>query len=333
MAVFTQITDSEMTSILAAYDIGQLSTLREVGQGIENSNYFLTTRYPPDPAGNTEEREWVVTIYETLSEADLPFFFGVTSTLSRSGLPVPAAVVARNQNCLQQVKGKPLAIFPRFPGDWLRHPDLESCLAVADLVASLHSVSMPPSLHREQTRNRRWMQAQQQLLQQTAPSADVGLITRVLSVLDEADADLSGCPRCIVHGDLFRDNILFHEGEISGVIDFYHACEDLRLFDLAVAVNDWCAEDSGVINWPCADEMLARYILQHPLTPIEQHRWGHIMLLAAFRFWLSRLVSRYQKGYQCEAIQGDITKDPDEFRRKVLCILERLPQAHSPTGS
>lgn len=310
MAVFTRISDAEMAALLSHYDIGALVSLKEVGQGIENSNYFLTT----------SQREWVVTVYETLSASELPFFLEITSTLASAGLPVPAAIADSGQRLVHVVANKPVAIFPRFRGDWLRSPDIESCYVVADFVAKMHSVAMPAMLHRPQSRDTPWMDEQHLCLKGLAPLQDLALIEKVLQVLSSVSVELAQCPTCIVHGDLFRDNILFDQGSISGVIDFYHACEDLRLFDLAVAINDWCATDLGDIQWEMARGMLKRYSQVHPLTPIEKSLWGHVMLLAAARFWLSRLVSRYQKGYQSEASQGDITKDPDELRRKILSI-------------
>lgn len=320
MAVFTTISESEMNALLSRYDIGDLVSLREVGQGIENSNYFLTTTVPKAQESNVANQQWVVTVYETLAAPEIPFFLGVTATLADAGLPVPAAVADMSGHYLQTLKSKPLAIFPRFAGDWRRAPTKENRAAVADFIATMHQVALPVTLQRQQPRDFRWMRAQQQKLQNKASADDLKLIAAAMQLLEAADGDLKACPRGIVHGDLFRDNVLFAEERLSGVIDFYHACEDLKLFDLAVAVNDWCAEPSGEIRWDSAEAMLAVYRQQRPLELQEETLWGHILLLAALRFWLSRLVSRHHKSYQSEATQGDITKDPDEFKRKVCSI-------------
>lgn len=325
MAVFTPISGSEMSALLSRYDIGELVSLREVGQGIENSNYFLTTTALNEPESTpAAHQQWVVTVYETLTASEVPFFLGVTSALASAGLLVPAAVADTTGCFLQNLKDKPLAIFPRFAGDWLRTPSRESRVAVADFIARMHQVAIPQALQRAQPRNFCWMRAQQLKLENKVPEAELKLIANALQLLEAANDQFTACPTGIVHGDMFRDNVLFAEGRLSGVIDFYHACEDIKLFDLAVATNDWCAEPSGEIRWDDAAEMLAVYRQQRPLLSQEEALWGHVMMLAALRFWLSRLVSRHHKGYQSEATQGDITKDPDEFKRKICCIADHF---------
>lgn len=320
MAVFTQITDEDVRTLLGRYSIGALVSLKEVGQGIENSNYFLTTQCE----GKDCPDEWVVTIFETLSKSELPFFLDLTEGLAEKKLPVPAAVKDSQGNAIQEVQGKPLAVFPRFKGDWLKNPDDAAREQVARFIAAMHGVVVNPSGKRKQSRNNAWVEASVALISDNAPTDDLVLLKSVTTALGDWHQLWMGCPVALIHGDLFRDNILFDNQQISGVIDFYHACEDYRLFDLAVAINDWCADDNGELNWPQATLMYRAYNQSAMLTEAEERSWGAMLLLAALRFWLSRLVSRYKDGYQRQATQGDITKDPDEFRRKIHSINKRF---------
>jgi homoserine kinase type II len=127
--------------------------------------------------------------------------------------------------------------------------------------------------------------------------------------------ELAACPQGIIHGDLFRDNVLFEGSRITGVIDFYHACSDALLYDLAVIVNDWAVNPDGSYIPEKVDSVIRGYEKQRPWNQQEVKSWPYLKELAALRFWISRLNSRYLPGYQSRSLSGDATKNPDEMLR------------------
>ena len=139
----------------------------------------------------------------------------------------------------------------------------------------------------------------------------------------QADLDLGTLRQGVIHADLFRDNVLFVEQRLSGVIDFYYACTDALLYDLAVTVNDWCFDVRGALNTELARWLISRYAAVRQVAKAEQQAWPLVLRAAAFRFWLSRL---HDWTFPRD---GDLVhvKDPAEYRRKLEHHRRHAPPA------
>ncbi|MFD2230855.1 homoserine kinase [Alkalimarinus sediminis] len=318
MAVYTSVTQGELTEFLAQYSLGTLLSYSEIGDGIENSNYFVTVE--GQTGQDTHQQKWVLTLFENLKESQLPFFLNLMSWLASKGFSVPAPCPRHDGAINGMLKGKPAILVPCFSGRSVERPNVVHCEQLGRYVANMHQALVSYPQTRNSPRNIEWMRAIEARLFKVLTNSESALVSRSVNHYQNIKAQMESCPAGIVHGDLFRDNVLFDKGEISGVIDFFHACNDSLLFDLAVIANDWTTDSNGQYDKAKVDSLLQGYSSVRPLTNSERLLWPDFQHLAALRFWLSRLESRYLPGYQQESTQGDKTKDPDELKRMILSL-------------
>lgn len=322
MAVYTQLTRSQIDKLLESYDLGELVGFSEISAGIENTNYFLDT-YPKSGGEEADKGavRYVLTLFESMEKNTLPFFNELTTHLAREGFKVPAPVLTKQGEAIFELEQKPGMIVQCLSGKAVGKPKVTQCEAMAEYLASMHLALRDFPRSRPLARDSDWMLAQKGLLQQSAmPEEDFDLLEQsIFRYSNEYGSATQDCPQGIVHGDLFRDNVLFQRDEVSGVIDFYHACQATLLFDLAVMANDW-AWNASKGDY---DEGLLRAITQayqshRPWTDREREVWPRCLELGALRFWISRLVSYYLPGYQQHSVEGDTAKNPDEMKAILL---------------
>jgi len=285
MAVYTALSDSDVARLLAHYALGDLRQIEPIGAGIENTNYFVTT---------TGGR-WVLTLFERLTFAQLPFYLELMQHLARRGLPVPMPQENGAGSLLSEVRGKPAAIVTRLPGRWLPAPTAAHCERIGATLASMHLQARDFPRFQPNLRGIGWWKS-------TLARLDRHLPDRLYTVLVEEvihqdsffrSPAFERLPSGPVHADLFRDNVLWvdaDEARIGGVIDFYFAGCTLWLYDLAVTVNDWCVDpDSGVFDRTRVRALLGAYHAVRPLLEAEHGAWPTVLRAAALRFWMSRL--------------------------------------------
>ncbi|UZE95935.1 homoserine kinase [Alkalimarinus alittae] len=318
MAVYTSVNQEELKDFLAQYSQGALVTYSEIGDGIENSNYFVTLT---GQKGQLEHHQkWVLTLFENLTESQLPFFLHIMNWLADKGFPVPAPC-PRNDGAINGIiKGKPAILVPCFSGRSVDRPSAAHCERVGRFVAEMHQAFEDCPQTRLPPRNIEWMRAKEAKLSKVLPASEAERVAQAINHYQKMKPEMEQCPSGIVHADLFRDNVLFDGDEISGVIDFFHACNDSLLFDLAVIANDWTADINGRHDQSKLNALLEGYNLVRVFNDSERLLFPEFMHLAALRFWLSRLESRYLPGYQQMSTQGDKTKDPDELKRIILSL-------------
>ena len=299
MSVFTKVERNELIAFLDAYTVGDLQHFQGIRAGIENTNYFV----------NTSGGRWVLTLFETLPVSELPFCLYLMDHLDAHGIPSPAPVADRNEHILSVLKGKPAALVQRLPGRSALTPTIPQCAAMGEMLARLHLVGQSYGRQRPNSRGPQWWQRMAEVLLPYLDAAGQRLLTNELDhQMRLRDAVL---PRGIIHGDLFRDNVLFVDDRLTGVIDFYYACNDALIYDLAVTVNDWCMEPDGTPNLARWHAVLAGYRSRRELQPAEIAAWPLMLRAAALRFWLSRLYD------WCFPREGDVVhvKDPEAYRR------------------
>lgn len=304
MSVFTPVSRADAEALLGRYDLGTLLDLQGIAAGIENTNYFL----------DTSAGRFVLTLFEKLTPAELPFYLGLMGHLAARGVSCPAPVADREGVVLTAVNGRPACIVTRLKGAWVEAPTAAHCAAVGGALARMHLAGADFGMRMDNPRGPRWWHEAANLIDGFLDDAQRELLRSELHFQDEVRA--AELPRGLVHADLFRDNVLFDGSQVGGLIDFYFACTDAWLFDVAVTLNDWCLSADGTVDTPCAEAFLAAYGAARPFTTIEHEVWPVMLRAGALRFWLSRLCDFHLPR------AGEMThaKDPGHF--------ERLLRAH-----
>lgn len=299
MSVFTSVSEPELSAWLRGFDLGELVALVGIASGIENTNYFVTTT----------RGEYVLTLFEKLAAAELPFFLNLMAHLAEHATPAPHPIADRSGRYLGELHGKPACLVTRLRGVSIMQPQARHCVAVGRLLATIHVGAQSFDEAIPNPRGPKWWKMTAPLVAPRLDPAAAKLLKDEL--IFQALFRGEDLPRSVIHADLFRDNVLFEADELSGVIDFYYACHDACLYDVAIAANDWCAGSNGELDAERVSSMLNAYHEIRPLTAIERGAWPVMLRAAALRFWLSRLYDLHFPR------AGEIThaKNPDEFRR------------------
>lgn len=299
MSVYTSVGRDELSAWLARYTVGELVDLQGISAGIENTNYFV----------DTTEGRYVLTLYERLPSDELPFYLNLMAHLAREGVPCPAPVADRTGTLFGMLNGKPAGLVTRLPGAPVASPTTRHCAAVGDTLAKLH---LAGAKFRGRLHNRRglawWKQAARAVQRFLSPGQWALLEGEIIAQESVAQLKL---PRGAIHGDLFRDNALFIENRLSGVIDFGFAATDALAYDLAITVNDWCIRRDGGLDERRVRALVHAYHAARPMNDEEQRGWPLLLRSAALRFWLSRLYDMHLPR------PGELTHahDPREFER------------------
>jgi len=282
MAVYTEVNDADLARFLSHYDLGRVLALKGIAEGVENSNYFL----------HTERGNFILTLYEKrVAERDLPFFLGLMEHLAGHGLNCPQPVRNLDGEALGRIAGRPAALVTFLDGMWRRNPSVRCCASAGNALGKLHRAGAGFAGNRANTMG---LEAWPVLFQESEPHADElqpGLaaeIAKELALL--AQNWPRHLPRGIIHADLFPDNVLFLDDEVSGLIDFYFACTDQLAYDVAICLNAWCFEPDGSYNITKALAFLSAYEGIRRLTADEAEAFLVLARGAALRFTLTRLV-------------------------------------------
>ncbi|MBI5430006.1 MAG: homoserine kinase [Nitrosomonadales bacterium] len=278
MAVFTTVTGAELTAWLGDYSLGQLVELQGISSGIENTNYFVTT-------GNGR---FVLTLFEKLGADELPFYLNLMAHLARHGIPCPSPVANRHNQFLGTLNGKPACIVSRLSGKSTTAPSPEQCAAIGAMLGQMHIAGQSFSQVMPNPRGAAWRAATAPQVRPFLDAAQAALLDSEIAL--HARNDAAQLPQGVIHADLFRDNVLLEGDRVGGLIDFYFACSDALLYDVAITVNDWCMNiGEGRLDAARAQTFLRAYHAVRPLLDSERDAWPLMLRLAALRFWLSRL--------------------------------------------
>ena len=308
MAVYTEIDDATLAQFGAQYPLSSIDSLKGITQGVQNSNFLLTTA----------QAKYILTIYESsangVAAADLPFFLGLMLHLSANGLSCPVPLARKDGGLISTVKDKPAALVSFLEGRSVKTPRPEHCRALGAAMAQMHVAGAGFELRRA---NNHGLANWQALFERCHDRADevspdlTRAMERELARLEENWPD--NLPPGIIHADLFPDNVFFVQGEVSGLIDFYFACNDFYAYDLAIALNAWCFEADATFNVTKARALLSGYQNVRALSPEEIDAVPILGAGAAMRFLTTRLFDWLNQvdGAQVEP------KNPNDFLRRL----------------
>lgn len=305
MAVYTEVSNDDLEAFLKAYDLGTVLSFKGIAEGVENSNYVL----------QTERGQYILTLYEKrVSRADLPFFLGLLDHLAARGFPSAVPVKARDGQALRELCGRPAAIVTFLQGLWPRKIMPFHCRELGAALARMHLATADFPIRRE---NDLSLDGWRRLAAGCTAGADgvhAGLGRTIAAELAHLEAHWpSGLSAGVIHADLFPDNAFFLGETLSGVIDFYFACNDFYAYELAVCLNAWCFESDGAFNATKARHMLQAYRKLRPFSEAELDALPTLARGAALRFLLTRLFDwiNHPAGAFVKP------KDPLEYLRKL----------------
>jgi homoserine kinase type II len=305
MAVYTDVTEGELEAFLRNYAVGELLSYKGIAEGSENSNYLL----------HTATGSYILTLYEKRVERDdLPFFLGLMDHLAKKGIVCPLPVHRKDGAVIGEVAGRAAALITFLEGMWMRRPTVAQCREVGKALAALHvagadfPLTRPNALQIDGWR-KLWAGARDR-----ADEVEPGLVAEVDKDFSELARDWpKDLPAGVIHADLFPDNVFFLGQKLSGLIDFYFACNDFYAYDLATCLNAWCFEKDQSYNITKSTALLAGYRSVRPLEAAEVEALPLLARGSALRFMLTRL-------YDWLTIpDGALVqkRDPHEFIRRL----------------
>ncbi|MGV8918994.1 MAG: homoserine kinase [Pseudomonas sp.] len=302
MSVFTPLARPELETFLAPYGLGRLHDFQGIAAGSENTNYFISL----------EGGEFVLTLVERGPIQDLPFFIELLDVLHDANLPVPYALRTTDGSALREMAGKPALLQPRLPGKHIKVPNSQHCVQIGELLGHLHLATRDRLIERKTDRGLDWMLAEGSNFLSHLETSQRPLLQAVLTEIEQLKPRIMALPRANLHADLFRDNVLFEGTHLTGLIDFYNACSGPELYDVAIALNDWCSHEDGQIDGVRARALLGAYAALRPFTAAEAELWPTMLRIACLRFWLSRLIAA-----ESFAGQDVLIHDPMEFQMRL----------------
>ena len=305
MAVYTDVTAEELAGFLAGYELGELLSYKGIAEGVENSNFLVHTS-----TGN-----YILTLYEKrVAAKDLPFFLGLMQHLASRGISCPLPIKDKKGDALGKIAGRPAAIITFLDGLWIRRPSAVHCAALGEALAKLHLAGLDFDRKRPNTLS---VDGWRPLFEQCRDRVNEvqgtlrDLIEKELTSL-ERDWP-RGLPQGVIHADLFPDNVFFLGDRLSGMIDYYFACNDALAYDVAICLNAWCFEPDHSFNVTKGRALLQNYARVRQVDEAERAALPRLARGAALRFLLTRLVDWFN------VPPGALVrpKDPMEYFRKL----------------
>ncbi len=305
MAVYTDVAAEDLTPFLADYDIGGLLAYKGIAEGVENSNFLI----------HTTRGYFILTLYERrVAASDLPFFLALMEHLASRGITCPQPVKTRAGQTLGKLAGRPAAIVTFLDGMWIRRPSAAHAASLGEALARLHLAGADFAMQRKNALSVAGWRVLYEACRERANTVQSDLRAVLAAELERLERDWpQGLPQGVIHADLFPDNVFFLGNKLSGLIDFYFACTDTLVYDVAICLNAWCFEPDHSYNVTKGRALLASYAKTRPLSAQE---WEKLPLLArgaALRFLLTRLVD------WLDVPPGALVrpKDPLEYLRKL----------------
>ena len=284
MAVYTQIDDEALCTFLRDYDAGELTDYTGIQQGVENTNYRV----------ETEADNFILTLFEARVEPqDIPFFFAFTDQLGKYGIDCPRAIADRQGVRIKQLAGKPAVLVTCLQGCDLAPEEItpDHCRQLGQTLGVMHEAGQAFKRERPNAMGlAKWKELAARCLAR-GDDVEYDLPRFIAEEIDWIESNwINGLPGGVVHTDLFPDNVFFDDtGRLSGIIDFYFACNDVLIYDLAMTCNAWCFDTDTRFVPERFDALLEGYQQKRVLTDRERSAINLHLRASALRILVTRL--------------------------------------------
>ena len=321
MSVYTKLSLQDMQDFTEQFDFGGLKSFQGVEAGVENTTYFVSF----------DQKETVLQIFEEQGFDEIPFFIELNRRLSEDQVPVATPIADQAGNRLFTIKGKPAALFQRIQGATVSPISIDACKQMGEALGKMHAVTQTyQELTRKNHRWNTWWESNVDRVIDLVPEDHQTTLREQVTRSKEFVDETESLPQGIIHGDLFCDNALFHDGKLAGIIDFYNACNGCLLFDLAITINDWCSKPTGRLDADKTVALVRGYNAFRTLTTEEVSQWPQAAETAALRFWMLRLVALARKREGGPQAPPHV-KDPNDFL-DILVARRADPQCNLISG-
>lgn len=305
MAVYTKLAHQEVEQFLEQYNINNFKDYKGITEGVENTNYFI----------NTLEQDYILTIYEKrVDENDLPFFINLLSNLSENKFPCPKPIANKNNQKISKTKNKNAALVTFLNGQSKNKITSDECFEIGKITAQLHEITKKFNFSRK---NNLSIESWQNIFEKTIKQKidlDKTIIKKTNNYLNFLkDNWPKNLPQGIIHADLFPDNIFFTNNKVSGIIDFYFACNDFFAYEIAICINSICFDNNSTFNMTKAKNLIDGYSSVRTLSEDEKKYLPILSMGAAMRFFLTRLYDFYHTDNKADVK----IKDPFEYFKKI----------------
>src|SRR6476646_325545 len=305
MAVYTDVSADDLTDFLSEYDLGELLSYKGIAEGVENSNFLV----------HTARGHFILTLYEKrVAPEDIPFFLALMEHLAARGLTCPQPVKNQKGDMLGWVAGRPAALVTFLEGMWIRRPSAAHCAALGEALVRLHLAGADFAMRRDNALSVAGWRQLFAVCRERANEVQRDLKAVLTAEIETLEREWPrGLPQGVIHADLFPDNVFFLGAKLSGLIDFYFACTDTLVYDVAICLNAWCFEQDHSYNVTKGRALLQGYSKVRALSEAEKSALPLLCRGAALRFLLTRLVD------WLEVPPGALVrpKDPIEYYRKL----------------
>ena len=281
MAVYTEVSDGDLAEFVKLYGIGEVLSCKGIAEGVENSNFLLST----------DKGSFILTLYEKrVNPGDLPFFLGLMEHLADRGVKCPMPVHALDGEALKTLSGRPAAIITFLSGLWPRSIQAFHCAELGTALAEMHVAGSDFKIERKNSLSVNNWRALLDSCNGRGEEIMPG-ITKVLETeLDFLEKNWpTNIPAGVIHADLFPDNVFFQAEKLTGLIDYYFACNDFFAYDVAICLNAWCFETDLSFNITKAKRMLSSYRKVRDFSAEELAALPLLARGSALRFLLTRL--------------------------------------------
>ena len=280
MATYSYFSTND-TYLLREYEIGTIRKVMGIHDGLDNSNFLIITdRYP-----------YILTIFENrLASDEWMFFLKLQQHLLAKNFPCAEPIYTKNDELITVIKNKPAAIFTYIHGKKIDIPNVAQCKEIGRYLARLHLFTKDFALFRSNDASLSKWTNLYDYTKKEMDNIELGLSSLIKEALSKVvnswPADL---PNGVIHGDLFPDNALFFGDKLNGIIDFYFACNDFYIYDLALTINSWCFDDQNNFDYQKANAIFNSYHNIRPILPQELEIFSVVASGAALKILISRI--------------------------------------------
>jgi homoserine kinase type II len=305
MAVYTKLEPQEISNFLEQYNIYNFKEYKGITEGVENTNYFI----------KASVQDYILTIYEKrVAENDLPFFIELLSKLSEEKFPCPQPIANKNNKKINKIKNKNAALVTFLKGKSKNKVTSEDCFEIGKIAAQLHELTKKINVSRK---NNLSIESWKNIFEKTINEKidlDETIIKKTKDYLFLLEKSWpKNLPQGIIHADLFLDNIFFITNKVSGIIDFYFACNDFYAYEIAICFNSICFDNNSTFNMTKAKNLIDGYSSIRILSNDEKKYLPILCMGAAMRFFLTRLYDFYNTDNKADVK----IKDPFEYFKKI----------------